>query len=70
MPVIPAFRSLGQEDHELKASLGYTERPCIYIKKKKKSMVEELRGGQIDVYHKTLLPFNFFMIKYYKKESQ
>jgi hypothetical protein len=33
-PVIPAARSCKQEDHEFKASLGYTTKPSL---KKKKS---------------------------------
>jgi hypothetical protein len=31
-PAIPALRRLRQEDHEFKASLDYTERPCLKIK--------------------------------------
>jgi hypothetical protein len=34
MPVIPALRSLKQEDHEFKVSLGYIVRP--YSRKKQK----------------------------------
>jgi hypothetical protein len=29
MPIIPALRRLTHEDHEFKASLGYTDRPCF-----------------------------------------
>jgi hypothetical protein len=29
MPVIPAFSLLKQEDHKIKACLGYIVRPCL-----------------------------------------
>jgi hypothetical protein len=28
-PVIPALRRMRQEDYQLKASLGYIDRPCL-----------------------------------------
>jgi hypothetical protein len=31
MPVIPVFGRLKQEDHELKARLGYRARPCLIL---------------------------------------
>jgi hypothetical protein len=34
MSVTPALRRLRQEDHEIKASLGYTARPCLKKRKK------------------------------------
>jgi hypothetical protein len=33
--VIPAFRRWSHADHKFKTSLGYTEKPCLKITKKK-----------------------------------
>jgi hypothetical protein len=33
-PIIPALGRLRQEDHEFKASLGYTQKPCLKKRKK------------------------------------
>jgi hypothetical protein len=41
MAVMPAFDRLRQENHEFKATLGYTGRP--YLKKKKEEEEEEER---------------------------
>jgi hypothetical protein len=36
VPVIPALRRLGLEDHELEDSLGYIARPCLKRKEEKR----------------------------------
>lgn len=35
-PIVPIFKGLRQKDHELEASLGYIENPCLKMKKKEK----------------------------------
>jgi hypothetical protein len=36
MPVIPALERLSQEDHNFAASMGYTSRPCLKKKERKR----------------------------------
>lgn len=39
-PVILAFRTLRQEDHECKATLSYKVKACLKNKKKRKAKVK------------------------------
>jgi hypothetical protein len=51
LPVIPALGRQSQEDREFKASLGYTARPCLEIKKKKKKKINNLKFLVKDTAH-------------------
>jgi hypothetical protein len=72
MPLIPALRRQGQEDlcefeaslvySEIQDSQGYTERPCLKKKKKKKSK-DYTKGKQYSGYcsaHYLLYSINLF----------
>jgi hypothetical protein len=41
VPIIPAFRKLGEENLEFKASLSYTGRPSLKTKQNKNPRVRE-----------------------------
>jgi hypothetical protein len=44
-PLIPALWRLRQEDHEFKANLGYTGRPCLNKNGECSSWEVQLQGG-------------------------
>jgi hypothetical protein len=44
-PVIPVFGRLRQEVHEFEASLVYTARSHLYLKKKKKKLLPVVANG-------------------------
>jgi predicted transposase YdaD len=55
MPVVSALQWLRQEDHEFKASLGYTAKPCLKKEGRKGGKEEGREEGRKEVQEKEIM---------------